>query len=76
MTRKEQIEQASILHSEIVRNNSNIDEDFIEGAEWADATAWKPSDEQMEVLFALLPTTCSSNPIFSLYEDLKKLKGE
>ena len=37
MTRKEEIEQASILHSEIVRNNSNIDEDFIAGAEWADA---------------------------------------
>lgn len=35
MTHKEQIEQASILHSEIVRNNSNIDEDFIAGAEWA-----------------------------------------
>lgn len=37
---------------------------------------WKPSNEQIESLFALLPTTCSSNPIFSLYEDLKKLMEE
>ena len=36
MTREEQRKQASILHSEIVRNNSNIDEDFIAGAVWAD----------------------------------------
>ena len=37
---------------------------------------WKPSDEQMEALFVLLPTVCNSNPAFSLYNDLKKLKGE
>jgi hypothetical protein len=36
---------------------------------------WKPSDEQMEALFVLLPTVCNSNPAFSLYNDLKKLKG-
>lgn len=34
---------------------------------------WKPSDEQIKALFELLPTRCSSNPIFSLYNDLKKL---
>ena len=37
---------------------------------------WKPSDKQMEALFVLLPTVCNSNPAFSLYNDLKKLKEE
>lgn len=38
---------------------------------------WKPSDEQMEALFVLLPTVSyGKNPAFSLYNDLKKLKGE
>ena len=36
---------------------------------------WKPSDEQMEALFVLLPTVSyGRNPAFSLYNDLKKLK--
>ena len=37
---------------------------------------WKPSDEQISALFKVIPTFCSSNPVFSLYNDLKKLKGE
>lgn len=38
---------------------------------------WKPSEEQMEALFVLLPTVSyGRNPAFSLYNDLKKLKGE
>lgn len=38
---------------------------------------WKPSDEQMEALFVLLPTVSyGRNPAFSLYNDLKKLRGE
>jgi hypothetical protein len=42
-----------------------------------DRYAWKPSDEQMEALFVLLPTVSyGKNPAFSLYNDLKKLKGE
>ena len=30
----EELEKASIIHSEIVRNTSVIDEDFIAGAQW------------------------------------------
>lgn len=30
----EELEKASIIHSEIVRNTSVIDEDFIDGAKW------------------------------------------
>lgn len=37
---------------------------------------WKPSYKQINALFELLPTTCSSNPVFALYKDLKKLKEE
>ncbi len=41
-----------------------------------DRMTWKPSGEQMKALFELLPTRCSSNPVFSLYNDLKKLMEE
>ena len=48
---------------------------------WADATAWKPSDEQMKALADALSLAknCGEERAFdlrTLYEQLKKLKGE
>ena len=54
---------------------------FIQGAMWADETAWKPNDEQMKALADALSLAknCGEEWAFdlrTLYEQLKKLKGE
>lgn len=52
---------------------------FIKGAEWADATAWRPSDEQIKTLeYYMHSLICTKHKevLFGLYEQLKKLKGE
>ena len=44
----EELKAASILHSELVRNQSCIDEDFIDGAQWLKRQiAWNEEDEKM-----------------------------
>lgn len=45
----EELKAASILHSELVRNQSCIDEDFIAGAQWLKRQncAWSEEDEEM-----------------------------
>ena len=43
MTRKEEIEQASIEYHAKPHYEA-IKDDFLRGAEWADSTAWKPAD--------------------------------
>ena len=40
----EDLKKASIIHSEIVRNTSVIDEDFIDGAKWQKQHLWKYAD--------------------------------
>jgi hypothetical protein len=59
----------------------DIEKAFKAGAEWADKTAWKPSDKQMEALANALSLAknCGIESAFdlrTLYEQLKKLKGE
>ena len=83
MTRKEEREQAAHKY---INCNMVAPEcmqlaygDFIEGAMWADATAWKPSDEQMEALKTSFlywngttkEVSCTER-LESLYEQLKK----
>jgi len=89
MTRKEEIERKAKIRADQYSHPvqwNDVYHGFISGAEWADATAWKPSDEQMEALeqFILEYKDIDDNNraypishiIESLYNDLKKLKEE
>lgn len=91
MTRKEEIIQSArqkekeIGFSQFVHEAEGVISaygiGFLEGAEWADATAWKPSDDQMEALANALSLAknCGEERAFdlrTLYEQLKELKGE
>ena len=83
MTRKEEREQAArkyINCNAVAPENMQLAYgDFIEGAMWADATAWKPSEEQIEALESAIADAVSSiqmKMLNSLYQELKKLKEE
>ena len=57
----------------------DIEKAFKAGAEWADKTVWKPSDEQMKALDSAIDEFDGYQEygsLISLKEDLEKLKRE
>lgn len=94
MTRKEKIRLTSLKYADAHPSDytnemydiGDIEKAFEAGAEWADATAWKPSIEQLEALWCAAEKYLESDNanvvelrgkvLESLYHDLKKLTGE
>lgn len=88
MTRKEKIRLTSLKYADAHPSDytnemydiGDIEKAFEAGAEWADATAWKPSIEQMEALEHFIihhnGSTNYAKDLEDLRIHLKRLKGE